>query len=1679
MAEINEFNVLEKEPIIKESAISSEVSVPVANIGNIIQNKARAGMVDPMTKYGFSDYSAINTMAKDNRIQAKAFDIGKEAYVELSSGKLIPRFESYIPGVNNEEILASRQSSGEKWSNGSLKALGKVGVNILGGTIGAVEGLISGIRNQSLSAIFTSDFNTYLEDLNKKLDYNLPNYYTEQEKNMNFGQKLGTSNFWADDALGGLSFMVGTIVSEGLWAAATGGGSLIAKGAIGGLGRFISRGIAGGLHAALNEVKGIGKKMIRGSLTSKVDDVVSAGIKANNITKGMNTARFLYTSAGFEAAVEARGYLEEAKTNFKNQYYEQYGRPPSTKELGEFSERATGVGNTLFAGNLALVGTSNFVVLGRLLLNKAPTRKVSSSFFKKYILGVGLDDVATGGVKAVKASKFQKVFGKVYSVGKPMFMEGAVEEGGQAVMSTAANDYILSAYDRNNINGGLSMIEALTEGLEYAYTSKQGLTEVGLGALIGILGGGAASKFKFNEVSQERDQVEAVAENINQFHRGNLIETLKYNAKVNAASSASEKARAEGDLTSEMRSDTAAMTALVERSSYYKSTEETRKDFNAAIDAMNSADLAKQLGISEEEVADWKDNKKGVFNSTLDMHTKHMRYADAFVGGTPIAGIDKLDASGVVDLKSAIAYTLTMGMKSEEFTENLALQIKATVSDYLTMEDGADAITVNEVLRKVGEEKTKAYGQASMKLSKVSKQIQGVETALVEAQNLEEVEEGGGKKAKKIGRLTVKLTKLQEEATRLQGEKTLAYDAMNISQLTNEVVTEEMLDNQEKSVNQLKTTIDSIAIKDVEKANYIERLHKEYLAATQNSKAFSNLVQTMVNPETKAHTLSGWAASIYNKKKELGGDTAEVFIEAINNYQMDSQKLNIYARALEEESSTEQKEETKEEENKSPLEETPEDFTEEAREAPNASSARGKVIEILKAKLKEVLKTNPYTSLRYDGTESNDIEEVRPTQENIDRYNELLDKINPNKRFSTIVQKPYNKRNKTGLTEEETNELKGLNLQLNSWKILSGVNKNDNAVSEILQLIHQLERSYKFNGTNKKTEVKEFMKPEKAETSESTGSKGGLNTVVSPDIAVAKKSRDSNSYEISHVSPYSMTKLFPGTTMTVMVNNKEVDVETLPKDLKDTLEKEAGTEFILNTEGGKVKVTLSDRQRLVIGIEELNDIIGGSEIRILDFGNSSFMPIFVKRGEEYIPLEGDFKVKSVNDNEIINLNPEGLYSMKEGDKLRTVVNLNDTYNSKLLKDYKDKKITKEELINSIHIYLAPQGAVNDIVGSLRAILPSSNPSTDTFNKLYIIRKIAVEKALDSKTNKVEVGITIGLGTVLMGSPNITVTEKGEELTPVNIPISQEALGAIEDYGYILNGEVFSNKNLQYTNKEATFARKVSNRTENTGQKIPVVVFDYKGRKVVFPVSLVESKGTKANEVLGILNNDSKSEMARIVEVNQVLIDNNINPNEYKITDLESDLSIQEVNRLIKDLGEVTDTANVDTWLESNYDKSQLAQEAEIAIDITDKPFNAPKGVLNFKNIDVPNEDDLEIDSVDSLDRLAKKVNSRFSQENPFSEMVDNSEFYDAFEEEGINKNAENYINKKRNANILRNAFDTKIPRRVSEVLGEDLIKEIRAELKKYKLINEGLDTNTSFIDKSIKSEIDNLKNNCS
>jgi len=816
---------------------------------------------------------------EDKRVKFKDYTTSFDAvYAPLSdNNSFVARYESYLPNVNNEERLARQQSAGEQWANGfsklGLKTLTAVG----GGTVGIVDSLVTGIKEGSLSAAYNSDFNKWLDDLNTKMDYKLPNYYTEEDRNKSFFSQMGTVNFWADKVFGGLSFTIGAIGSEAIWASVTGGTSLLAKGLGGGLARFSSRAMT---PAATREAMAAWK----GIATAPIIDATNAAnfaesaIRGANIAKALDTGRFLVTSSGYEAGVEARQYMKQTEVDWLENFENTNGRQPDASELAGFRDKLTSAGNVVFAANVGIVGLSNMLTIGKLVRGKSISPDVNNGWMNRNLFGIGFTQTEGAGIRAIEATTKQKLAGRAYGLLKVGATEGVFEEGMQGVASRSAQDYILSAYDENKIKQGYNIIDSIAHGFKESYGSKEGLEEVGIGVLVGLIGGGgtslASGKGLFNEKGVERDIVQQRVEYYNQFHADNLIEAQKTLAKVSAASERSDVAKANGDLFGEVRADTDVMLASIERSHQLLDLDRTKQQYATALNTVNNEEFAKEMGIPVEEVQAWKESKLEQFNTLVDNYDKGTKVAQAYLGDFQIKEIGDKE-----NVARAIAYTYASGMQSQQAEKDLTETISKLVGEEFGQGKFESTIQADLLLDKVDKQTLIEFER----LSKSEQVLMTREKKITEQTVATPTSrEDNQKKATKAENVRRQLLEVTDQLAEVRGKKQALSEVINLNNTSNLPLTVETLDRQKGNLEQLKRALESLKETNPHKYALINNLITAQSKAIESTKSFDNMFRDLADPKNRVTVVRGFLDKLL--KARQGKDDYTFFSDIAKTY---------------------------------------------------------------------------------------------------------------------------------------------------------------------------------------------------------------------------------------------------------------------------------------------------------------------------------------------------------------------------------------------------------------------------------------------------------------------------------------------------------------------------------------------------------------------------------------------------------------------------------------------------------------------------------------------------------------------------------------------------------------------------------------------------------------------------
>lgn len=597
-------------PVLDPYSASERSKSQIPSLSERIKNTVKTNYYDDM-----KHMSPLGYMASDQSYKGRFNLTGPEISLEdsryrLSSGTWIPKYESYIPGVDNDTRLSRSQGRTEKWMRGLGKFVGKAALYGLGGVIQPFYGIYAGVSRGNFNAVFDNDFTRWLDDQDKKMDYGLAHYYNREERDMNFLQSMTTANFWSNDFLSGLAFTAGAMLSSAVYSGA-------------GLMNLARTGARAGVALAR-----IGKAA---SDTKKAFGVyLRAARTGRRIGKGLDTLAFLGTSTSWEASVEARSMLMEAEENFRQSYRNAYGREVPYEELMKFRADNANAANAVFAANVGILSLSNIAMFGDMFGMDLGVDK----FIKRNIFGVGAERMDNGTLRAITPKKWQKVAGNTFNIIKRPVSEGLYEEGLQGVASKSAEDWVESRYNPMAIRQNIGYMEAIKNGFKETYGSSQGWKEIGIGMIIGsVMGGKTFGGIKewSQDMSRNKGMVDAYNANAGALTTA-AVRAIRGSMALNAQLSGVDTSyESDGRIINKDFSD--AVFNRLRYDSEMGMLDDTKENFRTVVESIPNSDIASDMNMTDEQVNEYKSNLISEFNKKVDNFTMANRFADSLTDG--------------------------------------------------------------------------------------------------------------------------------------------------------------------------------------------------------------------------------------------------------------------------------------------------------------------------------------------------------------------------------------------------------------------------------------------------------------------------------------------------------------------------------------------------------------------------------------------------------------------------------------------------------------------------------------------------------------------------------------------------------------------------------------------------------------------------------------------------------------------------------------------------------------------------------------------------------------------------------------------------------------------------------------------------------------------------------------
>jgi hypothetical protein len=1490
-------------------------------------------------------------------LEARNYNV-EEAYGKLNDGTYIAKYDTFKEGRDNAEYFAQTQSTSDKWLNGFTKFAGQLATGIVGGTVGTVYGIAEGIKEGSFRATYDNDFANYLDDLNQKWDYQLPNYYTKAEKEEGFFGSLGSANFWAKDVLGGAAFTVSAIGSEAIWSWATGGASLAASGArlgmraerLFGKGAMALKAINKAKDLTLAPVRTAFSNMAKAETLANVAMPVAAATKFGKVGAMANAARFMYTSAGYESGFEARSYIREQRESFDQMFESKNGRQATAEEKKDFEENLTNSANALYGANLAIVGTSNLAIMGKIMDIKnpitSPTRWVNSNIF-----GAGVKSTEAG-LEKIATSKAQKIGQYAWSLSKGPLTEGVWEEGMQSVANNTAKNWVNAKYDPKYTKDTLSLTEAFNEGLSQTYGTKEGMKEVGIGMLIGLFAGsgigiasGKGINAEFYDVNKRTEGLESLSK---YYSPKKMAENFAYANRVQLANESYESANAKGDIVGGELARKSSAIAQLNYAYNLDYFDQTINDTEIAINNIDNQTIMKEHGVDEKGAIALKDSMIQEYKDTAKTYKKYRDFSEYFVGNNLSKEKDLLGDYNADNVREAIAYELTLGESAHSFSGDLLQAIKQKVGTSILGTDISNALNIEDILLKAGKE-TKVEATKKEKQAKaIAKEIETLDNEYLNLEatfNNTRTDEEKKTFLSTMDSNRAKKTKLEKEREVLTSEYNALLSSAKLKnpfgKYGDEVfISTKTLEDRVNKVNNINEIIKAHQTVDPQEALQLEKLVKEYSKSIYAFQRYAELSRQLSDPTLGLRGKRNIISEIMSDKSpnqttvetleklmEGYGERLGQNLEEIVSQQEDVEK--VISEDKEKKGATIDKVDTEE--------------TIAKEEGPKKS---------IKDTVLEMIKNSPYL-LDYFGEGV----PVLPTQEELDEYTDLASRAinDPKIDNDTVAYKnpySYNRLTPTtrpSLKKAEVARLQELNNKMSKWGLL-GAYSNAGGVSIKDMLLQDIAVNQSVDPiiTSEVTED-ELVTNSNVEPKQTDKGDGIRNEEVLQVYQDVFIKRNQTGTTISHLSlPGLLSRMDISDSVGYAQITTEKGKQVIKKGSIKTIDiSQVGDNLV---PGATFVVTFSDGETATISVKRSGALlINKAEdfAKVFDAAGLRYVDNTLTNKAGFSPVydQDTGKKLSTDYTDTSEYSPMELYNMIPGNSVTFSINLASEYNQKLIADYlaaapEQEEEASKELANNLKIN------VIDIKGRKLGDL-KANYETNESPEFLLLREEAAKLAKEKEADVSDIDIRLSkesfIKHIFLGVPNF-VFENGSVKYFDIVP------DAIVDYGYVQDGEVSLKGNTK--NVRMDYVKDLLKK-----EGLPIAVFKQGQYLVAFPMNLKEGGtkiGDKALETL--MQSDSLGK--GVLELNNTLANNGISPSSYNLFYLSEDNQslftedkmTKSLEEAINKLNEVKQVADVTEWMSPDHTKENLVDQASIAIDITNNPLTSPKPIINLNRM---------------------------------------------------------------------------------------------------------------------------------
>ena len=421
--------------------------------------------------------------------------------------------------------------------------------------------------------------------------------------------------------------------------------------------------------------------------------------------------------------------------------------------------------------------------------------------------------------------------------------------------------------------------DAFTQGLSDTYGTKEGMKEVGIGMLIGLLTGTGISAYKNKSLRGEFVQEEQKVKNLEAFYDSNyspnkMAQTIAYAGRSQAAGEGIDNARKTGDVTGGELSRQSSIIAQISHAHNLEYTDETVKQTEAAIKNIDNESIMKEYKVDEQGAEDLKQKMIDEYKDTTKTYTKNREFAEYYLNDNLTkeekAKLDKVSMSAI---KDAVAYELTLGEKVHGFSQDLLTSIKNEVGKTLG-EEISTALSIEDTLLKAGKETQTKAKNTEKQIVKLEKERVSLEQEYKQLENtISTISDPESRRnaLNKIDGVRTRMTQLESEKEQLTTEYRLLIKTANLTNpfgkdVDELVITSTTLQNRENNIQRIKELIQEHKKIDPQQALKLQKLVSEYGKSIYAFKRYADLARQLSDPKLGLRGKRNIISEIYSDK---------------------------------------------------------------------------------------------------------------------------------------------------------------------------------------------------------------------------------------------------------------------------------------------------------------------------------------------------------------------------------------------------------------------------------------------------------------------------------------------------------------------------------------------------------------------------------------------------------------------------------------------------------------------------------------------------------------------------------------------------------------------------------------------------------------------------------------------